>query len=406
MRLFTELYIIISMVLLSLVFWKFDFSYRIKVIIISIYSIVILATLHIAFILILLCIISLLYYLITLEKKEAISIKTFTVVGLIMLFLVLIIGKYGNSLITALFGNSEFSILVPIGISYFAMKSIAFVVNYRRQILGEIDIIDMIAFIVFLPTFAAGPIENYTSFKNAYIADYSKDDYVYGLRRIAIGYFKKMVITDVIINTYLLFALENSFAYTIPSLQALMPFAKVALIFAKAYFDLSAYTDIAIGFSRLLGFKIAENFNRPFWRRNISVFWRSWHMSLSRWCTSNVYFPVFGLTRKVWMGMYASMIVMGMWHFVNLNWLAWALHHATGLVLFSQFERYKRKRKKLKAFFNNKIVTFFSYLLTFWFVSIGYAFVGSSNIVDGFNVYIAAIKSVFIFAWQVLASLL
>ena len=119
-------------------------------------------------------------------------------------------------------------------------------------------------------------------------------------------------------------------------------------MFVRAYFDLSAYTDLAIGFSRLFGFRIMENFHFPFWQKNLSDFWRSWHISLSTWCRNNVYFPVFGLTRKTWLGLYASMLTMGLWHYVDLNWLAWGLYHGTGLVIVARWERWKKKRKKAR----------------------------------------------------------
>ena len=371
MQIFTELYIVISLIVLSLILWKFKFSYRTKTIIISIYSLVIIGILHPIFLVILLAIVALIYYMLILVNGEKLSMKSFMIVGFVLIALVLVTGKYGPSIIDSIFGSKSvlgFNILVPIGVSYFAMKIIQLIINFRRGLLKEIDFIDVVSFLVFLPTFAAGPIESYNSFKQANIDEFSKDDYFYGIRRILIGYFKKFVITDVIISHYLLNSLNNSFAYFIPELQVLKPAAVVIISFLIAYFDLSSYSDIAIGFSRLLGFKITENFNRPFWKRNIGEFWRSWHMSLSRWCTSNVYFPVFGATRKVWLGMYASMIVMGMWHFVSLKWLAWALHHATALVLFNIFTNYKRKHKKLKNFSNTKVVTFLSYILTFWFV--------------------------------------
>lgn len=92
--------------------------------------------------------------------------------------------------------------------------------------------------------------------------------------------------------------------------------------------------------------------------------------------------------------MYASMIVMGMWHYVGLNWLAWGVHHATGLVFFSLFDRFIKKRKMIKRFFDNKIVQVFSHILTFIYVSLGYAFVGNTNIGDGFDAYINAIISI------------
>lgn len=397
MNIFMKLYIIIPMIVLSLILWKTEFSYRVKTSVISLFSLIIIGILHPVFLAILAVIILLLYYLIKCVGREKLKMGSFLLIGLSLTLLTLLIGKYGPELIASLFGQNGingFNILIPIGISYFVMKTIQLIIDFRRGIIKDVNLLDMVAFLVFLPTFAAGPVESYNTFKNAYMVEYKKEDYVYGLMRIFLGYFKKMVITDVLISHYISDNLINNFAYGADSFQVLKPFVLVVFTFAKAYFDLSAYSDIAIGFSRLFGFKIVENFNRPFWKKNISEFWKSWHISLSRWCTTNVYFPVFGLTRKIWLGMYASMLVMAMWHDASsLRWIFWGLHHATGLVLFSLFVKFKRKSPKLKKMFNAKVMNLFSHFFTFWYVSIGYAFVGGVNIYDGIDRYVSAITS-------------
>ena len=147
----------------------------------------------------------------------------------------------------------------------------------------------------------------------------------------------------------------------------------------RAYFDLSAYTDLAIGFSALFGFRIMENFHLPFLQKNLGDFWRSWHISLSSWCRNNVYFPVFGLTRKPWLGLYASMLTMGLWHYVDLNWTAWGLYHGTGLVVVSRWERWKKKRSARRARrpasprrrAYEKYVAWLGYPATFLYVALG-----------------------------------
>jgi len=397
MQIFAKEYIIITMVVLSILLRIFKLDYKKKIIVISAVSVIILGIINYYLPIILFALITFLYYIIKLNQNKKLSHLAFIILGLSVSLVVLIVAKYGVQIVESLFGTEKFNFLIPIGISYFVMKCLQLVLDVRRGTIKDFNLIDMIGFLAFLPTFAAGPVETYETFKTAHINDYKMEDYTYGIQRILIGYFKKFVITDVFITVYLMDFVDSNFMFGIVVLQGLQPLIKVMAIFAKAYFDLSAYSDLAIGFSRLFGFKIMENFNNPFWKRNVSEFWRSWHMSLSRWCTTNIYFPVYGLTRKVWLGMYASMIVMGMWHYVSLNWLFWALHHATGLVLFNKFQKFARKRKKLKAFFNKKVVVFISHILTFTYVSLGYAFVGTSSLRGGFSLYINAIKAPIIF---------
>jgi D-alanyl-lipoteichoic acid acyltransferase DltB (MBOAT superfamily) len=142
-----------------------------------------------------------------------------------------------------------------------------------------------------------------------------------------------------------------------------------------------------------------ENFHFPFWQKNLSDFWRSWHISLSTWCRNNVYFPVFGLTRKTWLGLYASMLTMGLWHYVDLNWLAWGLYHGTGLVIVARWERWKKKRKKARkkaglppAAGYEKFTKWLGYPATFLYVALGYAFVATGNIEQALKILFNVVR--------------
>ena len=178
----------------------------------------------------------------------------------------------------------------------------------------------------------------------------------------------------------------------------------VVYVFIRAYLDLSAYTDLAIGFSRLFGFRIMENFDNPLFKRNLSDFWRGWHISLSTWCRNNVYFPVFGATRKVWLGLFASMMVMGLWHYVDLNWFCWALWHGSGLVFVSWWlGRKKAFRKKHRGeplwsrrSWRHALLSPIWYVMTFAYVALGYSFVGTPNIARAFGVFAAAVAGPFV----------
>jgi alginate O-acetyltransferase complex protein AlgI len=117
------------------------------------------------------------------------------------------------------------------------------------------------------------------------------------------------------------------------------------LFFAYAYLDFAAYSDIAIGSSRLFGIRIIENFNFPFVARNINEFWQRWHMSLSGWCRAYVYMPTIGLTRNPYLAIYATMATIGIWHEGSLTWLCWGLYHATGIVVYGSWARFRRRRK-------------------------------------------------------------
>ena len=105
----------------------------------------------------------------------------------------------------------------------------------------------------------------------------------------------------------------------------------LALTYLYAYLDFSAYTDIAIGASRLFGIKIMENFNFPILAINISDFWKRWHMTLAGWCQTYIYMPVMARTRTPYAAVFATFTMMGLWHGATAGWLLWGLYHATGV---------------------------------------------------------------------------
>jgi alginate O-acetyltransferase complex protein AlgI len=337
------------------------------------------------------------------RRLTAARLLLITVTGAVV---TLAIGKYGRSLATAVWGRNDWvatHLIMPLGISYFVFRLLQVVFDQLRGAITETSPLKLAAFIFFLPTFPAGPLETYQGFYGKRSAGFDKDLAYWGLRRIALGYFKKVVLGD-----YLLAALFSNVATTVTSpsyhpgsSHALYATIFVVYAFIHAYVDLSAYTDLALGFSSFFGFRIMENFHRPLLQRNLGEFWRSWHISLSSWCRNNVYFPVFGLTRKVWLGLYASMLTMGLWHYVNFNWAAWGLYHGTGLIAVSRWEKVRKKRfaKKWRKMGRPRwtyLLTPSGYVATFIFVALGYSFVSTSTITQGAKIFGWAVAGPFV----------
>ena len=156
-----------------------------------------------------------------------------------------------------------------------------------------------------------------------------------------------------------------------------------ALLFA--YLDISAYADIAIGFGHLFGYTICENMNYPILQKNLSDYWNCWHISLSHWCRNNVYFPVLGKTRNNSFALYCSFSIMGLWHDISFNWLLWGIWHATGLIVYSKWNRFKRKHKRLKSLLPAKIALATGVSITIIYASIGYSFVMMKTTSEAFN---------------------
>ena len=187
--------------------------------------------------------------------------------------------------------------------------------------------------------------------------------------------------------------------FDLDELGAFAGWVYVIAVFVRAYFDLSAYTDLAIGFSALFGFRIMENFNLPFLSKNLGDFWRRWHISLSSWVRNNVYFPVYGLTRKPWLGLYASMLTMGLWHYVNLNWTVWGLYHGTGLVDRRPLGAVQEGAQEAAAqgrHAGRRLVRALhrpaGYVVTFLYVALGYAFVSTHTFRHAMKIVYACVK--------------
>jgi alginate O-acetyltransferase complex protein AlgI len=348
------------------------------------------------------------------RKTGRVTVAQALVMAIALAVVVLGVGKYGHPAAQALWGNNDWvaqHILMPLGISYFVFRLLQYVFDQLRGVIEENSFFKLLAFMLFLPTFPAGPLETYQGFYGKRSLSPDRDLFYRSVRRIILGYFKKAFVIDLIfpitfghITTTVL---RPDYS---PSADApLTSLAFVIIAFLRAYLDLSAYTDLAIGFSGLFGFRIMENFNRPLLKKNLSEFWQSYHMSLSSWCRNNVYFPVFGLTRKTWIGLYASMLTMGLWHYVDLNWTFWGLWHASGLVIVSRWKQYQRKRRKTRVRAQpvpqpasvglgvylfvlptgTRMFAWWPYVVTFLYVSVGYSFAATRT----FD------KAITIFAW-------
>lgn len=244
-----------------------------------------------------------------------------------------------------LFAGAE--LLLPLGISYFTFKFLHYIIEARRRTLPPHDWWDFLTYSSLFSIFAAGPIERFTSLQPQLGAPtFDRADLTVGLQRIFYGTVKKVLLADFVmvgIVGHVAFAMESP-----ERARFLTQFIYLWSRFLHLYFDFSGYSDLAIGTSRLFGLKIIENFNWPLFRKNISEFWRSWHMSLSGWCRDYVYFPVVGSTRNPKLAAYAAMAVIGYWHGADPKWLCWGAWHGTGLAVWQMWQSFKSRQPVLQ----------------------------------------------------------
>jgi alginate O-acetyltransferase complex protein AlgI len=381
---------LIPVLLIALpVFWLVLRRDRWRLIFALVVSVGVLATLHPVFAAIALGLIAVAWQIVELHKAGRVSGGRTALLVVTIAVLTLAIGKYGQRGVIAVWGRDDpivTYLLMPLGVSYFALRLMQYVFDSLRGVIKENSLLRLAAFVMWIPAFPAGPLETYQGFYAKRSESFDRQLFYEGLRRIAIGYFKKVFVADFFIATFFgtITGTVGKPFFDADATNGWWPLAYVVIVFVRAYFDLSAYTDLAIGFSRLFGVRIMENFHFPFWKANLAEFWRGWHISLSTWCRNNVYFPMFGLTRKPWLGLYASMLTMGLWHYVNWNWTLWGLWHGAGLVVVAWWERRKKARRKARkkagkapAAGYERWVSWLGYPATFLYVALGYAFVGT-----------------------------
>jgi alginate O-acetyltransferase complex protein AlgI len=241
--------------------------------------------------------------------------------------------------------------VIPLGISYFTFKLIHYALEVVRGNITDRSLQRFFCYIFLYPIFSAGPIERFDHFLANRDETWQLQSAVDGVTRIAHGLVKIFVIGQLVIAQLLQPLVTSGNVATVQDLISQLNGLKtyevwgyLALAFLYAYMDFSAYSDIAIGASRLYGFRIMENFNFPIAACNITEFWRRWHMTLVGWCQSYVYLPTIGLTRRPYVAVYCTFIAMGLWHGGLWNWLFWGLYHATGVSFYLTWGRIKRSR--------------------------------------------------------------
>ena len=240
--------------------------------------------------------------------------------------------------------------LLPVGISYFSFRSAAYLIEIKRKTLQPVSLGRFVHYALFWPTLLAGPIERPGAFfkQSQSIKRPDRDDIVEGLARIVGGFVKKTVLGSFFLamaRPYL--EMGGDFQARMDSFTTPHLWLCITAYYLYLYCDFSGYSDLAIGASRMLGFRIMENFRWPVLATNVADFWRRWHISLTSWVTDYIYIGLGGNRRgltKAAVYTATAMIVVGAWHGMNFHFLVWGAYHAALLILFRQWRKSWRAR--------------------------------------------------------------
>jgi len=282
--------------------------------------------------------------------------------------------------------TASFTDLRWLGFSYIAFRLIHILRDKQMARLPELSLPEFATYVVFFPSLVAGPIDRAERFAQDLRKDFalSQDETLLAGQRIFLGLFKKFVIADALA----LIALNDSLATQVRT-TGWMWIVVYAYAF-QIYFDFSGYTDIAIGIARLVGIKLPENFAAPYTRPNLTQFWNNWHMTLTQWFRSYFFNPFNRWMRgfknipawiMILIGQVATMLLIGLWHGITLNFIFWGLWHGLGLFLQNRWSDFVRRRYPDLGQ-NSGIqpaLQIGGILLTFHFVALGWVFFALSD---------------------------
>ncbi|MBS5437322.1 MAG: MBOAT family protein [Prevotella sp.] len=231
-------------------------------------------------------------------------------------------------------GNFQpLDIILPVGISFYTFQSISYIVDvYKGRVSPTETWIEYLFFLSYFPALVAGPIVRADYFlpqiQNRDHA--SRQEMAAGLWLIILGLVKKAVVADYIAQyNDLIFASPTGYS----GLESLMG---VVGYVVQIYCDFSGYSDMAIGISAIMGFRLTRNFNFPYKSRNLTDFWRRWHISLSTWLRDYVYIPLGGNRRgtlRTYVNNFLTMLVGGLWHGAAWKFVIWGGMHGVGLIV-------------------------------------------------------------------------
>jgi alginate O-acetyltransferase complex protein AlgI len=295
-------------------------------------------------------------------------------VGIAVAVGILVLFKYWNFLTGLVFRGTNLwqwhGAFLPLGISFFTFEFIHYAVDRYKGTAPRGRLRDYLAFILFFQTMVAGPIKRYQDFLPT-LLNPSMDtagNWNMGITRILVGLVKKFAVADVMtaFTSHLNTAdISNAQRWVLP-----------IWLFAygiKIYFDFSAYSDIAIGSSRLLGLRVKENFDWPYFRTDIAAFWRHWHMSLYQWLVDYVFIPLGGsrvTVPLVYRNVLLTMLLSGIWHGAGLNFVVWGLWHGIMLCIHRLWIAWRGSHIRVPTW-PGRIA---SWALTFVSVNLGWAF--------------------------------
>lgn len=320
--------------------------------------------------------------------------KAALIVSIVMNLSLLGFFKYSNFIIdniNNIFGTSYGAVtsLLPIGISFFTFQSMSYTIDLYR---GEIDIqknpITFAAFVTLFPQIVAGPIVRYRDVEKELNERVINIDTIWeGILQFVTGLGKKVLIANNIGTLW-----DTVKAMNIEAVPVATAWLGIIAYTLQIYFDFSGYSDMAIGMGKILGFHFPKNFDYPYESKSITEFWRRWHMTLSEWFKSYVYFPLGGSRKgfsRTILNIAIVWLLTGIWHGASWNFIVWGSLY--GVIIIIEKIVLTVLKNKGKENILTRIPGIIKHLYAMILVSLGWVLFDTDNL----NIAFSYIKKMF-----------
>ena len=283
------------------------------------------------------------------------------------------------------------NILLPLGISFFTFQQLSYLIDRCRGDAPHYGLMDYLSFVTFFPSLISGPIVLHAStvpqFQDETRRRFSTECFSRGVMQFSIGLAKKVLLADTL-------ALAVNYGYeNIAALDAPAALAAAVGYTLELYFDFSGYSDMAIGVGKMFRIEIPENFNSPYRATSVKDFWKRWHMTLSRFLQTYVYFPLGGSRKgklRTFVNTMITFLVSGLWHGANWTFVFWGFLHGLGVAAAAIVGNRKAsgdknaERKLQDKGIRNRALRLLCQLATFAYVCMAFVFFRADSIQDGF----------------------
>jgi len=324
-------------------------------------------------------------------KKRYVAISCFINLGILGIF------KYYNFFLenfTHLFATFGYdisgpvlNILLPVGISFYTFQSMSYTLDvYRKQVSPAENVLDYALYVSFFPQLVAGPIERAKNLLPQILAPRTVTNKAIqqAVVLILVGVFKKLFIADNLADI-----VNPVFEPSASPSSAMVLIAGYAFLF-QVYCDFSAYTDIARGVSKLMGFELMDNFRAPYLARNLQDFWNRWHISLTTWIRDYLYYPLaFTRFKKKSIPPYLVTVltftIMGLWHGAAWGFVLWGIYNGIALSIYGLISKYLPRIKKETSLIVKSSLHILFVVITFHVIFVGDIFFRSISFDQSIN---------------------